>query len=60
MFYNILADYLGVQQGINSEESYRFEYRAPRIIQEIRDNNADIICLAEIDNYQTYYENQIS
>lgn len=47
--YNILAEMIGVKDGINYAQTYNFKFRAPRIIKEIQKDNADVICLVEVD-----------
>lgn len=59
MQYNVLAELYGVKDGQNAESMYKFKYRAPRIMQEIQNDDADIICLCEIDHYEDFYQQQL-
>ena len=57
--YNVLAEIHGVKNGMNFESCYRMEYRAPRVIKEIEEDDADVICLVEIDHYNDFYKPQL-
>lgn len=64
--YNVLAHYYTIEEG-KAEKLWpdspfnilkNFDYRATRVIREIteQDKLPDIICLQEIDNYESYYQ----
>lgn len=48
MSYNLLAENLtGPFEGYCEPEALKFSYRLPRILAEIQDADADILCLQE-------------
>ena len=51
MTWNHLADGLDVNGGFDTPvEHLRWEFRQPKIIQEIKDTNPDIFCLQEANH----------
>ena len=55
MSFNILAERLAPLHPVD-EAILDFKVRAPRIVEEIKQNQADIICLQECDNWESYYK----
>jgi mRNA deadenylase 3'-5' endonuclease subunit Ccr4 len=58
MSYNILADRLALPNYFphTTRSRLSFEFRGPRVIAEIRQSRADVICLQEVDRVSDYYE----
>ena len=61
--YNILADIYTDQEhawhmflGPHSE----FEVRGPKIVAELKESNADIICLTEVDHFEDFYRQHLT
>ena len=57
MTYNFLADRLA-GQGYHTHASVptlHFDFRGPRIFEEIKASNADILCLQEVDHWYDFY-----
>ena len=57
MTYNFLADRLA-GQGYHTHASVptlHFDFRGPRIFEEIKASNADILCLQEVDRWYDFY-----
>ena len=61
MSYNVLADGLATQNMHShaSEKELAFEFRAPRVIQEISQSNAGIVCFQELNRIEDYYEAEL-
>lgn len=62
MSYNVLAygnDTL-TDFDYATKENLNFNYRAPRIIQEIKDSNADILCLQELNHVSDFYKPELN
>ena len=61
MSYNILADQLArceLHPGV-SPSILDFKFRAPRIIQDIEQSDASLICLQEVDHIDDFYDNRL-
>ncbi|KRX09383.1 Endonuclease/exonuclease/phosphatase [Pseudocohnilembus persalinus] len=61
MTYNILADYYEPYQWMVqfNPEYIKFEYRRKQIIERIKNLSPDIICLQEVDEYESFYKQQL-
>ncbi len=61
MSYNVLADHLATPQfhPFQSSQVMDFTFRATRIIEEIKQSDASIICLQEVDHIDDFYDNQL-
>ena len=64
MSYNILAQPYATQRAFPYAfpEILDFNYRSPRIMQDLRQINADIVCLQEltVDGYDKFFKNELS
>jgi len=62
MSYNLLACGLDRHNKFPyaSEDVLNFWYRAPRIINEIQNSNADIVCLQEINHVADFYSPEMA
>ena len=62
MSYNILADRLATQYHHKKTPTdfLHLQFRGPRILAEIRQSNADIICLQELDRVSDFYDQMFS
>ena len=60
MSYNLLADCLATPEyhPYQSSRLLEFSFRAPRIMQEIAQSGASLICLQEMDHIDDFYEPQ--
>ena len=58
MCYNLLADGLAQKSHFPyaSEKELEFTFRAPRIMEEINNSGAGIICLQELNHVDDFYE----
>ena len=58
MSYNILADvYTGMTHGHHlNRDHLDFSDRSAKIISEIRQSDADIVCLQEVDHFEDTYK----
>ena len=56
MSYNVLADRLASLKhfGHTTRSILSLQFRGPRIITEIRESNADVLCLQEVDRLDFY------
>ena len=61
MSYNVLADGLATADKFPqcSERELDFNFRAPRVIQEVIDSEAGIICFQEMNHIEDYYEEKL-
>ena len=60
--YNLLADIYTT--GVHEDHLFtgahlEFSCRAPRIIEEIRESKAEVICLTEVDHFDDFYRPQL-
>jgi len=58
MSYNILASNPALKAGAHQHLANKYkttEYRSVRTIDEIEKSNSDIICLQEVDKFETVY-----
>ena len=62
MSYNVLADRLASLSKFSHTTApiLHFDYRGPRIIEEIRQSKASIICLQEVDRVKDFYQPQLA
>ena len=61
MSYNLLADCIANPVGYStSQQVIDFRFRAPRIIEEIRQSGATLVCLQEIDRIDDYYHEKLT
>jgi mRNA deadenylase 3'-5' endonuclease subunit Ccr4 len=62
MSYNVLADRLALSHIFThtTRSVLAFNFRGPRIIAEIRESKADILCLQEVDRISDFYEPMLS
>ena len=61
MSYNLLADCCANPVSFStSQQVIDFNFRAPRIIEEIRQSGATLICLQEIDRIDDYYHEKLT
>jgi len=58
--WNILADYLSEDFPHSDPNILKWEYRAPRILNIIKESNADLISLVEVDHYSDFIEPELS
>ena len=57
MSYNLLADQVcDAKRFGTSEQICDFNFRGPRIIEEISQSDASLICLQEIDRIDDFYD----
>ena len=62
MSYNILADQLchhNSAQFNTSKAICDFNFRGPRIIEEIAQSDASLICLQEVDHIDDFYDSRL-
>lgn len=56
MSYNVLADNLAKPEWFGcSPQILDFEFRGPRVIDEIASSEASILCLQEVDRIDDFY-----
>jgi mRNA deadenylase 3'-5' endonuclease subunit Ccr4 len=62
MSYNVLAYGNDTKTDFTyvSKENLNFNYRAPRVIKEIKEANADILCLQELNNIANFYKPELN
>ncbi len=59
--YNLLADRLAHASRYPHipRSILAFNYRGPRIVAEIRESEADILCLQEVDHVSDFYAKEL-
>ena len=57
MTYNFLSDRMATQEhhSYASLSNLDFNFRGPRILEEIKASDADILCLQEVDHWYDFY-----
>ena len=57
MSYNVLADRLASTDKFSHTTSkvLHFDYRGPRIIEEIKQSEANVFCFQEVDRVSDFY-----
>ena len=61
MSYNVLADGLATtsMHFHASEKELDFKFRGPRVISEIAESSAGIVCFQELNQVEEYYEAEL-
>lgn len=64
MSYNVLSSYMGADAGVHkhaadNERLLAFDFRGPRIIQEIRESSSVIVAFQELDEINTFYDGEL-
>ena len=61
MSYNVLADRLASLSKFShtTNDVLDFDFRGPRIIEEIKQSGASIVCIQEMDRVADFYKPQL-
>ena len=62
MSYNVLADQLATPQFHpgQSMDILKFSFRSTRLIEEISQSDASLLCLQEVDHIDDFYEAKLN